>query len=165
MNSPVEVIEKIAKSEDRSLAIIFFLFFSRFEYALKRAGYVATGEEAKPDWTRYALKHARLLISCNNPRFINAVDLIRNFSPKKQKNSDGRLTWESDHFSQPFDCARLVTLTCRIRNNLFHGGKFPEGPENDISRDRDLVSAGLTVLQTFLEFDGFLRNIFLEELA
>ena len=33
-NTPLKVIERIAQSGDRSLTIQFFLFFSRFEYAL-----------------------------------------------------------------------------------------------------------------------------------
>ena len=35
-NTPLKAIQRIARSEDRLLAIQFFLFFSRFEYALKR---------------------------------------------------------------------------------------------------------------------------------
>jgi hypothetical protein len=34
-DTPLKAIERIAQSEDRLLAIQFFLFFSRFEYALK----------------------------------------------------------------------------------------------------------------------------------
>jgi hypothetical protein len=52
--SPIASIEKIARSEDRARAIVFFLFFARFEYALKRAGFVRTQgakADAMADWT------------------------------------------------------------------------------------------------------------------
>jgi len=39
-HSALNAIQQIVKSEDRALAYQFFLFFSRFEYALKRAGFV-----------------------------------------------------------------------------------------------------------------------------
>jgi hypothetical protein len=50
IDTPLKAIERIAQSEERMLAIQFFLFFSRFEYALKCLGKInpsfslATGE-------------------------------------------------------------------------------------------------------------------------
>lgn len=161
--SPLQAAERIAKSEDRLRAYIFFLFFSRFEYALKRAGFVGASDEAKADWEKVARQYPRLLAELTDGRFRAAIDYLRDSPPKKQIVSNGRLAWETDRYTGLFDIGRVLTLVCRIRNNLFHGGKFPEGPEDDTSRDRELLDAGLTVLQACLDADEHLRRYFLEE--
>ena len=122
------------------------------------------GDDAKADWTAFAQAHPTVLSSNCDPRFVNAVKFIRESPPKKQKVKVGRLVWESDSFTQAFDAGRLLILVCRIRNNLFHGGKFPEEPEEDVSRDRALLEAGLCVMQAFVDADHDVRTIFLEDL-
>ena len=53
--TPLEAIERIAQSADRVLAIQFFLFFSRFEYALKRLPKISVKDSGvQPDWDGYA---------------------------------------------------------------------------------------------------------------
>lgn len=69
-----------------------------------------------------------------------------------------------DNFSDAFDLDRLLVLVRRIRNNLFHGGKFPEGPEDDASRDRELLKSDIAVLQACLESDPQLMTSFLQGL-
>ncbi len=44
----------------------------------------------------------------------------------------------------------LVTYTGLIRNNLFHGAKFPTLS----GRDRQLMESGLSVLKALLEMPG-----------
>lgn len=56
-NTPLKVIERIAQSEDRLLAIQFFLFFSRFEYALKCLNRIKVDRKSNlisADWDGYA---------------------------------------------------------------------------------------------------------------
>ena len=163
--SPITSIEEIARSEDRARAIVFFLFFARFEYALKRAGFTCKGEVAMADWTKYARSIASLLTENNEERFKGAVALFQSEPPKKQVVSGGRLSWRADHETGSFDLVRVLLLVCRVRNNLFHGGKFPEGPEADISRDEKLLDAGIAIMQGCLDFDEHLRHCFLEDLV
>jgi hypothetical protein len=51
-----------APDNQRGLVIRFFVFFSRFEYAMKAAGWACAGrgDAAEPDWNRVVrqLKHA-----------------------------------------------------------------------------------------------------------
>ena len=57
LNIP-ESIRQIADSTDRKLAWQFFVFFSRFEYALKRGPYLRTGTgDAQPNWDKFASDH------------------------------------------------------------------------------------------------------------
>jgi hypothetical protein len=83
--SPIVAIEQILRSEDRARSIVFFLFFARFEYALKRAGFVRTQgakADALADWTKYARSDvASLLTENNEERFQEAVALLQSEPP------------------------------------------------------------------------------------
>jgi hypothetical protein len=47
------IFERFA--EDRMLVLQFFLVFARFEYALKRSGFLRGNEsKVEPDWDRFA---------------------------------------------------------------------------------------------------------------
>ena len=162
--SPTLAIERIRKSEDRAQAIVFFLFFSRLEYALKRMGFAGESGEARADWQKYAQEHPDLLGKTKDERLKQAVAHLKESPPKKQIVSNGHLDWADDHFTGIFDLTRVLTLICRIRNNLFHGGKFTCGEELDISRDRKLLDAGLTIMQALLDQDNQLRHLFMEKL-
>ena len=49
----------------------------------------------------------------------------------------------------------VVRCVKRIRNNLFHGGKFPipTGPVSAPERDTELLEHGLVILHALLELD------------
>jgi hypothetical protein len=161
MNDSKLVIEKLTKRPDRANAIILFFMFSRFEYALKRGGYVQWTEEAKPDWGRYARDHAALLISISSSEFTDAVALLKDSPPKKQIIRDGHLDWGQDRSVSGFDFARLLCLVRRVRNNLFHGGKVLE---LDGDRNQKLIDASIAVMDTILASDDSLRKTFMEGL-
>jgi hypothetical protein len=85
--------------------------------------------------------------------------------PKKQVVKDGGLEWEKNTPTAS-EIKSLLIYVCRIRNNLFHGGKFPEGPVYDVARDRDLLREGISILQSLLKVPGLpsgIRNYFDEE--
>lgn len=167
--SPLTAIERIAQSEDRKLAIVFFLFFSRFEYALKRSGYLKQSSSkvnpASADWMQYAAKHPHILRENYDESLLKAVEYLAASPPKKQVSRNGELDWEDDCRDSLTDPARIFTLVCRIRNNLFHGGKFPSGPVADTDRDRRLIQAGIDIMQGCLNADSRLREIFLESIS
>ena len=160
----IKAIEQIASSNDRQQAIIFFLYFSRFEYSLKRLNYLTKSEEAKPDWDRYCRDNPNLLDGDLEEHVKNALKYLKNAPPKKQVVKNNGLDWEDDNYTGKYDLCRILTLLRRIRNNLFHGGKFPGGPKNDISRDRKLLESGLIIMQACLDRDNELEGIFLEYL-
>lgn len=163
--SPLQAIESIVNNEDRKPAIVFFLFFARFEYALKRVGFVLRSKDAKTDWMAFGRLHSDLLEKSKEERLREAVAYLQNSPPKKQIVSRGGLQWMPDCYIGRWDLVRILTLVCRIRNNLFHGGKFPEGPEDDVSRDTKLLDAGVIIMQACLDSDDHLRHFFLEELT
>lgn len=54
---------------------------------------------------------------------------------------------------------RLVTT---IRNNLFHGGKYPKAPVSEVARNKKLLDAGIVVMNHCLELSDPVRAIFNE---
>ena len=143
-----ESIRKIANSTDRKLAWHFFVFFSRFEYALKRGSYLAAGSgNAEPAWDKFASNYNEKFQAVEDARLKQAIDYFRSSPPRKQVRSDGHLGWSDPlkYTSGPL-LVWLLLAVRTVRNNLFHGGKFPGFPVVDPSRDRDLIENAIVVL-------------------
>jgi hypothetical protein len=154
-----------SRSESEVSLVLEFLFtFSRFEYALKRAGYRGQdGEAAKAEWDRFE-NDLTALSGDELAPVLARGEYILTTPPKKQVAHGGGLGWED---SAP-TASRIKTVliyVCRVRNNLFHGGKFPEGPVHDVARDRDLLRAGISVLRALLKVPSLPGGIghYLEE--
>ena len=135
-----QAIQLIAGSEDRILAWYFFVFFSRFEYALKRCDrYLAGG--AGPNWDKFASDYASQFENLESKALKAAVVYFQDNPPHKQLQRAGELSWsdpqEYDH-REPLLIWLLRMVRC-VRNNLFHGGKFPLVSISDPSRDRELL--------------------------
>ncbi|WP_421929772.1 hypothetical protein [Neoaquamicrobium sediminum] len=126
-------------------AITFFAVFSRFEFALKRGGFLLgnVGHPAGPDWARFsaalgqnffdamkAAPEAHILFD-DPPKklMVFAADDVRFVKPAKIVS-----------LQLLFEAVRLV------RNNLFHGEKVLIS-----QRDRDLMKASLFVLDAAME--------------
>jgi hypothetical protein len=78
--------------------------------------------------------------------------------PKKQVVQGGGLNWE-DSVPTASEIKTLIIYVRRIRNNLFHGGKFPEGPMHDVARDTELLRSGVSVLKALLIVPGLPAGI------
>jgi hypothetical protein len=134
----------------------FFLIFSWFEYALKRAGYLKNQKDAEPDWDSFSGKINGSLSSLKNEydEFRNAVDYLNDRPPGKQsvkKEANGTMYLVSRVSKPQGNEARvLTTYIRRIRNNLFHGGKVPFDPK----RDPKLIKSATTILKHILEIDA-----------
>jgi hypothetical protein len=155
-----KALEKLAKSDRVSTAIVFFLFFARLEYALKESGYRKPSRkgDAQADWNRYAKEKPTLLAK------IQSGDAFATFTrrpPQKQIISHtGKLEFAPDnHGHNKIDLARLFVLLCRVRNNLFHGAKL-QNPTDDITTDEKFLSAGITIMEACLDHDGSLKSYF-----
>jgi hypothetical protein len=56
----------------------------------------------------------------------------------------------------------LTDMVCTVRNNLFHGGKFPFARIKDPARDPDLLKHSLTILEACLELNPKVKGKFME---
>lgn len=137
---------------DRALVFMFFMEFSRFEYAMKRSGFLKPGtRSARPDWQALAESlTGRLLHTSHEPFEIGVRELCRRPPRQQIVLPDGTLGWkELQRNSEDTFEAYVIQLMKTVRNNLFHGGKFPhpEGSLSDIIEDRVLIESALEVLR------------------
>lgn len=163
-----EVIKRIANTPDRRLAWEFFVFFSRFEYALKRdQRYLKPGKgDAQPNWDRFASDNAASFNPSASSKLQEAVDFYLVHPPRKQLSDQGKMKWSDPQIWDERDpqLVWLLRVIRIVRNNLFHGGKFPLLPVAEPSRDHDLIANGLVILENALTLDRSVGRQFLEGL-
>ncbi len=163
---PVKIIKAIAG--DGKLVFEFFAFFSRFEYSLKRSGFLRRGRNgrAEVDWDKYAKSLEGKFLGVENPEFQAAISSLTGKPPKTQIVTAGdKLDWSDTlQRSGEHDESYILRLVRTVRNNLFHGGKYPHpvGPIDEVARNPRLLEAGIVVLRGCLALSESVRSIFEE---
>jgi hypothetical protein len=128
-----------------NLAYNFFREFARYEYCLKATGLLENSRAATASWTKYAAEVAQVLEAPQTQDLEHAVAYFIDHPPKKQVIKGGLLDWDEtlpDHTSKS---ELILLLVCRVRNNLFHGGKF-NGLWFEPQRSEDLMRHALVIL-------------------
>ena len=131
-----------------ALATELFRTFSRVEYALKASGYNTGDGDATANWTMFAKEPAveALVAAPQDPAMQAAIAFIFGAPPKKQVVENGLLAWKVVEPATNSQADRLLIYVRRVRNNLFHGGKF-NGHWFEPERSRPLLEHSLVVLQ------------------
>lgn len=132
-NNPYEVGREFAE------------LFSRFEHALKRAGFLKKRADAQADWNKFARQLGdEFFRRVKDAGF--AGTLIGN--PPRKLMADG-LKWGPTDAKPITDVIELFALgVCRVRNSFIHGEKFVRGLDaRQRERDAILVSEALKVLR------------------
>ena len=160
-----ECLEKLIRPDDKERVWLFFLAFSRFEFALKRSGF-AKGSADRVDaaWDRFASGHCHAFKPDSDQRLRSACDYFANSPPMKQVLKDSSIGFVGPNplGSQPHLCW-LTTMLRRVRNNLFHGGKFePTALNADPARDAKLIEHSLVILEACVELDTGVQQSFME---
>lgn len=137
------------EDELHRLAIDLFRTFSRFEYALKAAGFHNGDGAAEANWRDFALSVAALFDDPQDEVFKEAIDYILSSPPKKQMVENGVLIWNSTAPQTDIRADRALIYVRRVRNNLFHGGKF-NGHWFEPQRSAELLKHSLTILNACL---------------
>ncbi|NCU30123.1 hypothetical protein EOM60_06020 [Candidatus Saccharibacteria bacterium] len=149
------------KDIDQGLVLEFFWKFSIFEYALKREGYLRSGRNrgAEPDWIKFGHDIRGKFDQVTTPEIKLAKDLLIKLSPQRQIVHDMELGWEPV-VRQEEDSDEEFTLRIlrTSRNNLFHGGKYPESSIREIARDREILKASLAILQGCYEIHTGIKS-------
>lgn len=141
---------KIIRKHDFQLAKEFFFMFARFEYAMKMAKYHKGNGVAEPDWARFAKELESVFQNPASKEFEEAVSYFTEHPPKKQMVEDGRLVWRKVEPSTNSIADKTLQLVRRVRNNLFHGGKFKGRLFEDPERSETLMRYGLVILDRCL---------------
>jgi hypothetical protein len=135
----------------RELTVEFLGTFARFEYALKRAGYVEGDDKSvAADWDRFGRDVAAIspeALAC----MVASCPYLQDHPPKKQVLRDGGLVWKTRGASGGTVIQEILLSVRTVRNNVFHGGKFPEGPVAEPLRDERLIRDCLAVLNSLLD--------------
>jgi len=143
---------------DDDLILDFFIVFSRFEYALKEAGYIRSSK-AEVNWCDFIEKIETdfSLGPLGNPK---NMDLFKEF--KTQTICEDKLDWRDFKFNEDNSNANNVVNVIRtIRNNLFHGGKTSEFCSGlNKSRDEELMKYALKYIEILINSESNVRNHF-----
>jgi hypothetical protein len=147
---------------DRDLVLEFFLRFARFEFALKASGY-ADGDDRRvdPAWERFARDITVNFDRQRSMELDSACEYYLLHPPNKQVLVNGSLAWST---ALPIDLARetelLIALVRRVRNNLFHGGKYNAALHEETARSEALLRGGLQILEECLRVSGPVRQVY-----
>lgn len=146
----------------KDLVTSFSILFSRFEYALKRIGDYAWGDEngAKANWDQFALDHAANFNSERTSELKAAVEFLKSKPPQKQILKDGSLDWKNVPIENTLPLKQILDSVRRVRNNLFHGGKFGYGEVEEPGRDSSLLQNCTTILEECLSLNEEVRKQF-----
>jgi len=132
------------------LAEELFRVFSRTEYALKAAGYNNGDGPAQANWEKFALEVEDLITNPTTPELQEAINSFIDAPPKKQFIAGGVIQWRDSSPGTDSQSDRLLIYVRRVRNNLFHGGKFND-QWLDPQRSEPLLRHSLTVLKVCVE--------------
>ena len=134
---------------DRDLVFKFFTIFCMFEYALKQGKYKNKSGDAKADWNKFARDVHKKFDPNSDPDLIKAVKYFLSTPPKKQVIEDGQVVFQDCPAAKNTNTEDLSVYIRRVRNNLFHGGKF----RYDRPRDTNLIQYALTILEAWAHLD------------
>ncbi|HEY5056467.1 MAG TPA: hypothetical protein VII58_09915 [Acidobacteriaceae bacterium] len=152
---------------DRNLVFDFFWKFSVFECALKRGGFLdKQSKYATADWAAFGGEVHEGFVAMKAANFQIAVNRINKLNPKCQMRRGEQLSWEPvTRKSDESDTAHTLKLLKTVRNNLFHGGKYPDGPAEEVARDREILQAALTILECCYELHPGIKGWIEEAVA
>ena len=147
-------------SEDVDLIFEFFMVYSRFEFALKQKRdfrRIEGNEHVAPNWRAFSAAVQEKFYPDKSPELRQAFDYYVSDPPKIQVVQNFRLSWKKNQKREnETNFAWVIRSIGIVRNNLFHGGKFPW----DQMRDTSLLSYGLLILYECLELDAAVFRAF-----
>jgi len=141
------------------LAKELFRIFARFEYALKEVGFHTGEGDASPHWRNFALSIDEILEEQATSELTAAIGYILDQPPRKQVVRNGELTWELAPPQTDSRADLLLLYVRRVRNNLFHGGKF-NGHWFEPDRSETLMKSSLVVLNAALAASDPVRRAY-----
>ncbi len=159
LDDPLARVLDAFTPEERDLTFQFFAMFSRFECALKRAGFIVKGpkdvksrNDARADWDRYAARFAEFV--GEDGRISTVGSQLMSQPPRRQvvagvgSESASTLSWKDTPRNRgESDAAYVLRLVRVIRNNLFHGGKYPLARPDDTAHQQQRLQTSIDVLK------------------
>lgn len=141
------------------LSVELFRKFARMEYALKAAGFHNGEGKAEPNWDKFACTVQGMLE--HDEKAAEAIKYMKGQPPKKQIVRNGLLEWEVA-MPDANETHELLLCVRRVRNNLFHGGKF-NGHWFAPERSETLLRHSLSIIEACLRLSPELNGAFHSE--
>lgn len=132
--------------EHEKLINEFFLLFSKFEYSLKMAGFHSGEGNAKVDWRGFAMSIENDFDKDSDNSLEKGTAYILNNPPNKQVVNNGILQWSVTPPDSNSEADLLLQYVCRVRNNLFHGGKYKGNVLENPDRSEQLITGCKNIL-------------------
>lgn len=149
--------------EDRERVFRFLALFARWECALKRTEFVKTGQhgQAEADWDLYADAVVSPLAALSAGAFIAAREALVANPPRRQQLDGKRVRWVANpRRAKETDARYLLRVVRDVRNNLFHGSKYQDGPVDELARDQRLIDHATTILEACVDLEPRVRAVF-----
>ena len=145
------------------LANEFFREFARAEYCLKAVGFcVTTRRDAQADWSAFSNSVQDILERPVDAELSAAIKYFNQNPPRKQINDGGRLQWDSVAAGGKHAADDILILVRRVRNNLFHGGKF-NGHWFEPERSESLLRCALTILRASINANPQTKDAYTQQ--
>ncbi len=139
----------------KELLFDFFISFAKFEFALKTSGFSNGNEKSvSPNWDGFASSIKDTFDKSIHEELSKAVDFFIINPPWKQILIDNSMYWDASVPNNGLkEIQRVLLLIRRVRNNLFHGGKFNFDIHEDTERTINLLKYSLVILKACLPLD------------
>lgn len=158
-NYSLGIIEMTTHKHIDQLAIKLFQVFSRVEYALKASGYNNGDGAAVANWQKFSSSIEDIISNPNTVELKEAIEFIFHAPPKKQMIVDGVIAWADVEPNTNYRADKLLQYIRRVRNNLFHGGKF-NGHWFAPERSEPLLRHSLVILTAIVDVVPNVRDAY-----
>ena len=139
----------------------FFSLFARFEYAMKAVGF-RKKENGRITilWNDMTDSVRDYLTDTDNDKLQTAITYILTQPPKKQDIVNDEIIWVDASANRGDDIYDLFVYIRRVRNNLFHGGKYHGKYLSDPQRSFELMDHCSTILHACLHANNQLNEAY-----
>ena len=153
INIPVHCQEERCKE--------FFSLFARFEYAMKAVGF-RKKENGRITllWNDMTDSVRDYLTDTDNDKLQKAITYILTQPPKKQDIVNDEIIWVDASANRGDDIYDLFVYIRRVRNNLFHGGKYHGKYLSDPQISFELMDHCSTILYACLHTNNQLNEAY-----
>ncbi len=152
---------------DLELGMRFFHIFSMFEYSMKACGFYelnGNGFVTGANWGKFVKTNKELfdIERDENSKILPSINYLLQSPPKQQAlNEEKELIWRNNEHDQEPDRNKVSLYIRRVRNNLFHGGKFKGNYFSSPERSRDLIKHSSRILEHLIESNADMRAAYM----
>ena len=145
-------------ADDKALVFDFVGYFSRMEYSMKRAGCIKPNtNKVEVSWDVFIERNQHAFQNCD----LNELcPTLYNDPPKNLVfDENGEVCWQD--VPPEGSAVSLLTLSLslrRVRNNLFHGGKYHGDGVHGFDRSSDLLREGIDLIKHMALMDEGVKH-------